>query len=428
MRKELLPGLVLKTTCLINVVVLLRQFYIDICNFPDLFGKYTLYESWGVSEWLINYQGGFVRRGLAGEIIYRLYQIHPYPVPYLIIGINVACLVGLISLCIILFRRMNWPIWLLLFPMFMYYRLYGLEMGILDSRRDCLMLLLSFGLFMQYGKYLLGGGIIWVWVLSVVILLLHEGMLFPVFPFLILHSFVVYKSTIIYRLKKVVLLWWPVVISLAAIIVWHGDEFTPFYIWQSWMPCFQDYPISNKMPEIGAAVECMTYSLAYNQHLAFDITWRSFFCGSIPIWPFNIYLLMALYYLFTRMDTIRLNEFSLNNSRVQISNIFMIQLLSVLPMLGFIADDWYRTVPYCCITSCFLCYLFPERINVPSFIDNLSVYIQRIIEKNSLLCSQWTYYIVLVSLPLCLYSARPGGMFPFIPIDIKSRLLEMIIG
>ena len=131
------------------VLVLLRQFYIDIGSFPNIFGKYTLYESWGVSEWLINYQGGFVRRGLAGEILYRLYQIHPYPVPYLIIGISVVCLVGLTLLCIILFRRMNWPIWLLLFPMFLYYRLYGLEMGILDSRRDCLMLLLSFGLFLQ---------------------------------------------------------------------------------------------------------------------------------------------------------------------------------------------------------------------------------------------------------------------------------------
>ena len=44
MRKELLPGLVLKITCLIIVVVLLRQFYNDIDNFPNIFGKYTLYD------------------------------------------------------------------------------------------------------------------------------------------------------------------------------------------------------------------------------------------------------------------------------------------------------------------------------------------------------------------------------------------------
>lgn len=427
MRKELLPGLVLKITCLIIVVVLLRQFYLDIKYFPDLFGDLSLYESWGISEWLINYQGGFVRRGLAGEILYRLYQIHPYPVPYLIIGINVVCLVGLTSLCIILFRRMNWPIWLLLFPMFLYYRLYGLEMGVLDSRRDCLMLLLSFGLFMQYRKYLLGGGIIYVYLLSVVILLLHEGMLFPIFPFLILHSFVINKSSLINGIKKVVLLWWPVAISLAAIIVWHGDEATPALIWQSWLPCFQTFSFTDGLPKLGVAVECLTYSASFNQHLAFDTTWASYFCGSIPIWPFNIYLLMALYYLFTRMDAIRFNGLSLNKSRIQMSNIFIIQLFFVLPMLGIIADDWYRTVPYCCISSCFLCYLFPERINVPSFIDNVSIYIQKIIEKNPLLCSQWAYFIVLISLPLCLYNARPGGIFPFIPLDLKGRLLELII-
>ncbi len=428
MRKELLPGLVLKIICLIIVVVLLRQFYLDILYFPDLFGDLSLYESWGISEWLINYQGGFVRRGLAGEILYRLYQIHPYPVPYLIIGINVVCLVGLTSLCIILFRRMNWPIWLLLFPMFLYYRLYGLGMGVLDSRRDCLMLLLSFGLFIQYKKYLIGGSIVYVWLFSIVILLLHEGMLFPIFPFLILHSFVINKSSLINGIKKVVLLWWPVTISLVAIIVWHGDEAKPALIWQSWIPCFQTFSFADGLPKLGIAVKCLTYSATYNQHLAFDITWRSFFCGNIPIWPFNIYLLTALYYLFTRMNTIRHNDLSLSKSRVQMSNIFIIQLISVLPMLGLIANDWFRSVPYCCITTCFLCYLFPERINVPSFIDSVSVYIQRIIEKNPLLCSQWFYFIVLISLPLCLHNARPGGMFPFIPIDIKSRLLEMIIG
>lgn len=422
------PALVLKMTCLIMVLVLLRQFYIDIGSFPNIFGKYTLYESWGVSEWLINYQGGFVRRGLAGEILYRLYQIHPYPVPYLIIGISLVCLVGLTVLCIILFRRMNWPIWLLLFPMFLYYRLYGLEMGILDSRRDCLMLLLSFGLFLQYKRYLLGERIIYVWLLSIFILLLHEGMLFPIFPFLILHSFVVNHISIIDGIKKVVLLWWPVAVSFAVIIVWHGDEFTPVFIWQSWMPCFQTFSFADGLPKLGVAVECLAYSATYNQHLAFDTTWSSYFCGNIPIWPFNIYLLMALYYLYTRMDTIRRNGLSLNKNRVQISNIFLIQLFFVLPMLGFIANDWYRTVPYCCITSCFLCYLFPERVSVPQFVDNFSVYLQSKIESISFLCSPWTYYIILISLPLCLYNARPGGMFPFIPIDIKSRLLEMIIG
>src|SRR6266446_6911984 len=36
--------------------------------------------TWQISEWLINYQGGFVRRGLPGEIILALSKqgINPY--------------------------------------------------------------------------------------------------------------------------------------------------------------------------------------------------------------------------------------------------------------------------------------------------------------------------------------------------------------
>ncbi len=38
-------------------------------------------ESWQITEWLINYQGGFVRRGLWGEVLFKLYnyfELSPY--------------------------------------------------------------------------------------------------------------------------------------------------------------------------------------------------------------------------------------------------------------------------------------------------------------------------------------------------------------
>ena len=34
--------------------------------------KYNNPVEWTISEWLINYQGGFTRRGLIGDIIYKL--------------------------------------------------------------------------------------------------------------------------------------------------------------------------------------------------------------------------------------------------------------------------------------------------------------------------------------------------------------------
>lgn len=50
------------------------------------------------------------------------------------------------------------------------------------------------------------------------------------------------------------------------------------------------------------------------------------------------------------------------------------------------------------------------------------------IDKSVWLRNPWVYYFILVSLPLCQQNARPGGMFPFIPNDLKHRLMEMVLG
>jgi hypothetical protein len=81
-------SIVVKLTCLLIVAVLLREYYLSISSFPKLEPEVSLYETFGISDWLINYQGGFLRRGLAGEVLWRLYQLHPYNVVYVIIGIT----------------------------------------------------------------------------------------------------------------------------------------------------------------------------------------------------------------------------------------------------------------------------------------------------------------------------------------------------
>ena len=39
------------------------------------FQKYNNYVEWTISEWLINYQGGFTRRGLIGEIVFQICKL-----------------------------------------------------------------------------------------------------------------------------------------------------------------------------------------------------------------------------------------------------------------------------------------------------------------------------------------------------------------
>ena len=47
---------------------------------------YLEHNSWKIGDWLINYQGGFVRRGLLGELIYQVsFFTHIDPGLYVII-------------------------------------------------------------------------------------------------------------------------------------------------------------------------------------------------------------------------------------------------------------------------------------------------------------------------------------------------------
>ena len=415
-------------TCFFIAVVQIRQFYIDIAQFPFYSIKYSLYESFEVSDWLINYQGGFVRRGLAGELLWQIYQYHAYPVVFVIILIGSICLVTLTILCIKIFRSLGLPLLMMMFPIFLYYPYYGLYNGILASRRDALMLLLSFLLFKAFKNYMKErNNLFFIWILSALILLLHEGFFFPVFPILMVLTMVHYGTSISKMFGKLVMLWWPVVVVMLAIVYWHGNEKTPELIWQSWMPCFLSYPLSNTIPSIGLGPQCLSWSLIENHNLGFSITWQTDFIRGIPVWPVTIYLFLAIYFLFTRMFSIKIENGNKQVDNIQMSNIIILQMLFTMPMLGFVACDLYRSIPYFCITSVFLCYLFKEQWNMPSFINSISIWLQQKIDKSVLLNNGWCYYLILITLPFNLLNATLGGMFPFIPFDLKGQLLETVM-
>ena len=72
------------------------KFYlISIFFFSILFlsQKFLHPTDWTTSEWLINYQGGFVRRGLVGQFIFELHQITDISLRYLIFYFEIFILI-----------------------------------------------------------------------------------------------------------------------------------------------------------------------------------------------------------------------------------------------------------------------------------------------------------------------------------------------
>ena len=50
------------------------------------FYRYTsIFSGWEYSDWLINYQGGFTRRGLIGEILFQIYDLTTFKLSILIL-------------------------------------------------------------------------------------------------------------------------------------------------------------------------------------------------------------------------------------------------------------------------------------------------------------------------------------------------------
>ena len=87
------------------------QFYGLITSILNGFSK----SSWGVAEFLINYEGGFVRRGLLGQIllyVYRITHISPY---YLIIGICLMTYFLLVIFFVKSFIKNGYPLFILPF-------------------------------------------------------------------------------------------------------------------------------------------------------------------------------------------------------------------------------------------------------------------------------------------------------------------------
>ena len=61
-----------------------KTYLVIIFYFCSIWSQKFLYLDWTTSEWLINYQGGFVRRGFIGEIVYKIHEFSDLNLRYLV--------------------------------------------------------------------------------------------------------------------------------------------------------------------------------------------------------------------------------------------------------------------------------------------------------------------------------------------------------
>ena len=160
---------------------------------------YVEYSSWQYSDWLINYQGGFVRRGLIGEILFQIHKILSIDLDLLIFFFVIFLY---LVLSIILIQSLKYlsnsylDSMIMLSPGFFLYPIMNSEV---TGRKEILLLSIFFSLIF-FDKKIHKNLLFPIFLISIIILCLsHSAFVFFMPYFLI--AYVLIKSNTEQKLK-----------------------------------------------------------------------------------------------------------------------------------------------------------------------------------------------------------------------------------
>ena len=373
---------------LLNLLVIL------VCN---LFSGYSK-ESWQINEWLINYQGGFVRRGLLGEAIFQLYNytgISPY------ITILLLCVSAYLLLLVFFvkaFLKKNYPIFILPFVYF----LGGPVINDFLVRKDVLMILV----FIEVVSLSINKNVKTLALANLFLitgLLIHEEIGFFGFPILLLmyaddnprfdRSVFLWIKSIMVSVTKLS----PSLLVFCLCVYNKGSLTISNLIWNSWKPIA--FPIQSKTNyKIPTAIDGLSWPLKKGLLLLVD-TMKNFNGNIYAPMAWSI-IIVLIYYLLTNTDKLPQKIAKQKSNKINkesISNILIFQFLCVIPLF-ILGQDYGRWI-FLWVTSSFaIIILIPEEqleILFPDFITNIRVYINEMLQSVFGKSEELTLFITL---------------------------------
>ena len=157
------------------IVLLTLALIFIIANFYRYYQNRTVYE---YADWLINYQGGFVRRGLIGEVLFQFYKLTKINLGFLIF-LFVTSLYILLFTSFIYFLKYLKRNWINLFIIFSPISiLYPVMISKVVGRKEILFLAFFSLLALLISKIKPEKLILYITLFLPIILLSHAGMLF----------------------------------------------------------------------------------------------------------------------------------------------------------------------------------------------------------------------------------------------------------
>jgi hypothetical protein len=353
----------------------------------QLFATYG-YDSWNISEFLINYQGGFVRRGLTGEILFFIAKNFNVNIEWAIKIVCFICLTLVSIFFIRAFLKKGYSLYILPLCFFLGSGVFSNDWIRKDYLFFCFFIPIIF-LFCKNNLSLIMKFIL-VNFLTIFIILSHEVFAFFSIPILFLLLYNQYKDKGVFKSITFSLTFLlPSIFAFLTTLYFHGNDETINSIWNSWATFISNEPLQfnkyvNDHGPFSNAVNALGWSL--NDTVVYHIKLNFFAIqyGIISIWIWTI-TFPVVYYIVTnalmvfRKDTNVFTDRDKNN----LSAVLLFQLFCLSPVFIILSCDYIRIIFYW-IASSFVIFLIIPKENIAKLFPSVFI---RITERINLLLS-----------------------------------------
>jgi len=312
----------------------------------------------GGTSWLINYQGGFVRRGLAGEILLFFATNFSVDVQWTIKIFCLFCYAAVSAFFIKSFLNRGYSLYILPICFF----LGGPVLGGFWATKDLLFICIFIPILWVYGKdhLPLSAKVLIINTLAAFMILNHEVFAFIALPILFLLLFNLYKNNGVFRSAFLALLLLsPSILCFLLCVLHRGTPGTVSAILASWAPLLGT--IATKTGEVPVAIAALGWATddAFRFHIQVNFLSRDWGIGSLLAWtvtfPLVYYIASNALLAFRKCE----HDFTEHHKTV-LSSLLFFQLLCLFPVFALLSCDYLRVIFYWTASSFALFLLVPR--------------------------------------------------------------------
>jgi hypothetical protein len=339
---------------------------------------------WGITEWLISYDGGFVRRGLTGELIKFLSATTRIAPSIIIVTITFITFL-IFTFFILKITKDLVPKYVVLSPFLLGQAIFSTNM----LRKDIFIMFLFFLCLQTLLSNLNKKFIFFLTTfISLIGVLSHESYIFFCLPILII-SFNLLNNYGALSVKGFLFFFIPLTAFLF-VLFFKGTYHQAELITESWNLinndiaknyCCYDFP--------QGSIEALSWSTAKNLSSTLDMIYTNYYGFiSVPVVSF-LSLCAGFFFIIKSIKSDKLKE------RNNFAQIFFIQTFFSLPI--FIALDWGRWTIFILLTSLIATTLLSKKIEL-NFTSFFKKKLNFFTENNFV---TKIFFIFFFSIPIC---------------------------